>query len=287
MEDRQPGEPAPRDLSDLVEANLFALFRAMATVPGGTLRQGPNLARHAAPPMSPMFTGVWGARLGPGEVDRAIADTLAELAAAEVPFAFWWTGPSTRPADLGRRLEAHGLEPLEVDAPGMVATIADLDLAALERAPAGLEITPARDDADLEDFVEAFARGYEMPDWAARAWAEATAAAGLERAPWRIHVGRLDGRPVASAIAVPGGGAVGLYGVATVPEARGRGIGAAMTLAPLVEAAAAGHRHAALFSSDMGLPLYRRLGFTEPGVSISRYLWLGPAGEALFAELEE
>jgi GNAT superfamily N-acetyltransferase len=132
-----------------------------------------------------------------------------------------------------------------------------------------------------------FTRGYDVPDWAARAWAEATAAAGLEAAPWRVHVGRLDGQPVACAIALVGGGAVGLYGVATVPEARGRGIGAAITLAPLVEAAAEGHRHAVLFSSDMGLPVYRRLGFAEPGVSISRYLWLGPAGEVLFEALED
>jgi ribosomal protein S18 acetylase RimI-like enzyme len=70
---------------------------------------------------------------------------------------------------------------------------------------------------------------------------------------------------------------VGLLGIATIPAARRRGAGAAVTTAPLVEARARGFAAAVLYSTEMGLPLYRQLGFGELGCGISRYLWMPEA----------
>jgi ribosomal protein S18 acetylase RimI-like enzyme len=55
----------------------------------------------------------------------------------------------------------------------------------------------------------------------------------------------------------------GIYNVTTVPEARGRSLGRAVTAEAIVEAVRRGRRLAVLGSSDMGLPVYRRLGFRE------------------------
>jgi hypothetical protein len=55
-----------------------------------------------------------------------------------------------------------------------------------------------------------------------------------------------------------------------VPGARGPGIGAPVTLAPLVEARASGCRHAVLLATDEGAPVYRRIGFHDTGTEISR-----------------
>ena len=53
------------------------------------------------------------------------------------------------------------------------------------------------------------------------------------------------------------------YFVCTVERARRRGIGAGITLAALREARDLGYSVGVLGSSEMGYPVYRRLGFEE------------------------
>ena len=78
-----------------------------------------------------------------------------------------------------------------------------------------------------------------------------------------IYVGRVDGRDVSTAVGFTSGDAVGIFNVATPPEHRGRGYGAALTAAAAAEGFAAGAEFAWLQSSALGLPVYRRLGFRE------------------------
>jgi predicted acetyltransferase len=89
-----------------------------------------------------------------------------------------------------------------------------------------------------------------------------------------MYVGYHGARPVATNILFLGAGVAGLYGIATVPEVRQRGYGAAIAVAPLAEAASRGYRYTVLFSSQMGHPLYRRLGFRDLDCRIGRYLWI-------------
>jgi GNAT superfamily N-acetyltransferase len=51
--------------------------------------------------------------------------------------------------------------------------------------------------------------------------------------------------------------------VAALEAARGRGIGTAITLAPLLDARDRGYRVGVLQASEMGYPIYARMGFTE------------------------
>ena len=91
-----------------------------------------------------------------------------------------------------------------------------------------------------------------------------------------MYVGWLAGRPVATNILVLGGGVAGVYGVGTLAEARRQGIGSAITIKPLLDARDAGMRYGALFSSELGKPVYERVGFVDTGARISRYLWIDP-----------
>ena len=78
----------------------------------------------------------------------------------------------------------------------------------------------------------------------------------------RLWLGTLDARPVAASWSAVIDGHVGIYGVATVPDARRRGYGEALTRAAI---AVAPDLPATLQASTMGRPLYERLGFKEVG----------------------
>ena len=104
-------------------------------------------------------------------------------------------------------------------------------------------------------------------------WVDATVKIGIGKTPWKIFVGYLDDRPVATNMLFKGGGVASLYAVATVPSARGKGIGAAITLKPLLEARDDGYIYAVLFSTEMGKSVYQRIGFRMTDVRINRYLW--------------
>jgi GNAT superfamily N-acetyltransferase len=75
---------------------------------------------------------------------------------------------------------------------------------------------------------------------------------------FRVWVGRVDGRPVSTAIASISDGFVGVYAVATTREARGRGYGEALTWAATC---CRSELPATLQASSMGRPVYERMGY--------------------------
>jgi N-acetylglutamate synthase len=77
----------------------------------------------------------------------------------------------------------------------------------------------------------------------------------------RCYVGEVDGRPVTTGLGVTVGPHVGLFTIATMPEHRRRGHGAALTARALLDARAHGASWAWLQSSDSGFGVYQRLGF--------------------------
>ena len=258
--------------------NLFELFRAMTALPGAVLEESGSWSRHRTSPFNPMFTGIWRTRLSADDVDTALADTERWLAAFAAPFAFWWVDEDATPADLGDRLVAAGWVPWEVGAPGMAARLSDLDFDALGRVGAGYRQVRAQNEAELRDFGRAFVAGFEVPEWAAQAWVDATLSFGVHEAPWQCYVGYLDGEPVASNMLFNGAGVASAFGVAVAPSARGRGIGAAITLAAFEDARAWGYRYGVLFATELGAPVYRRIGFRDVDATMSRYLWQAGTG---------
>jgi ribosomal protein S18 acetylase RimI-like enzyme len=187
---------------------------------------------------------------------------VGSFAEHEVPF-MWTVGPFTQPSDLGERLESHGLSHAD-DLPGMA-----VDLHALDEDvsfPSGLVIERVGDTKVLRECIEVMRVGFELPELTSEVFFEAFTAVGLdEESPLRSYVGRLDGQAVAASSLLVGAGVGGIYNVATLPEARRQGLGAAVTLEALREARELGYRIGVLQSSGMGFGVYRRLGFEQHG----------------------
>jgi len=270
-----------------VQENLFDLFRSMATFLGGELVETASFSRHFSFPTNPMFKGVWNSHLTEDNLEASIRETIYWFKAREAPYFFWWTGPGTTPGNLGKILQnygmldmaeqqqelAAGIKQTELGAPGMVADLKSMNEAVLNQAPEGFSIEQVQDEAALYDFKQGFVETYEIPEWAGQAWVDATMKIGIGQTPWKIYVGRLNGQPVATNMLFTGAGVASVYAIATVPAARGKGIGGAITLKPLLEVREKGYRYAVLFSSEMGVRVYERIGFRMTNVRINRYLW--------------
>ena len=75
------------------------------------------------------------------------------------------------------------------------------------------------------------------------------------------HIGEVDGVPVTCAMAVMAGDAVGIFAVGTIPHARGKGYGSAVTAHAVCHGLAGGGKLAVLTASPDVQDVYKRIGF--------------------------
>ncbi len=168
----------------------------------------------------------------------------------------WWIGPSALPVDLGIRLEKHGFTH-EVCIPGMAVNLASLNESV--PVPPGLSIQHAQDEASWRQW--SLLTDFDPDAPAVKAWYFLLSR--TNPATMRAYIGRQDGKPVAISLLFLAAGVAGIYVVYTLREARRKGIGAWMTLHPLLQARSMGFRIGILQSSEMGIGVYRSLGFQE------------------------
>ena len=200
----------------------------------------------------------------------AVIDTqLSEASERKVPIA-WWVGPSNPIPDLAKRLEDKGLVRV-AELTGMAVHLHALDEKA--SVPEGFILSKVDDGDALATWCQIMTEVSDFPDFASSAWLEMFQEIGVIDDPlWQLYLGRIKGTPVATSGLFLGGGVAGIHAVTTVPEFRGRGIGSAMTLAPLIDARRDSYEIGVLFSSEMAVGIYRSLGFQEYGKGYI-YLW--------------
>jgi GNAT superfamily N-acetyltransferase len=76
-----------------------------------------------------------------------------------------------------------------------------------------------------------------------------------------MHLGLREGQPVARSMGVVHAGLVGIHNVYVPPSSRGRGYGAALTAAAIDSGRAMGATAACLQATELGFPVYQRMGF--------------------------
>ena len=270
----EPGEGVNERLGALVERDYQTWVESFAGTPGVEVVLTREVRYRRAPEYDHEYlSAVFGAHFDPAVADARIAAVVDVL--GERGRAFIWTvWPSDGPPDLVDRLVAAGLETHDTS-PLMSLDLSDQPDA--RPSPSGLVIREATSLDDLRR-VAAFAAGSpgQSDDGPSR-FALTFERLALEPAPrLRLFGGEVDGELVASSGLFTGSGVAGIYAVATADGHRGRGYGGALTHAAVAAGQAAGLETAVLMSSDLGIPVYVRLGFREVG-RVTFLRWPGGA----------
>jgi len=161
------------------------------------------------------------------------------------PYLLWCGFPTPRLFDRGWQLMGHPplmFRPAAGDPPP---------------APAGLEIVPVATPEQLEVFGTTLVEAFPVPELAGLPYA-GLGPALLDVPGWRMWVGTIDGHAVATSAVHLFRGINGVEWISTRPEARGRGVGAAITWAATLADPA---HPAMLISSDLGQSVYEKMGY--------------------------
>ena len=249
----------------------FAAYELhVGTAPGGEVHDTPQLAYSFSGVPSAWMNSVVRTCLDPEtDVDEVIESILSRARRRSLPLG-WFLLPGTTPTDMGSRLQEHGLE-YDDSEPCM-----SVDLQKLPShvpVPDDLRIIEVLDPMTLEQWINAFGDSYGADAAYRQRRLAFRASLGLDTSlPYRSFLAFLGDQPIATSELFLGAGVAAIVWVGTVPTARRLGIGAAVTLAPLLEARRLGYRIGALTASPLGYKVYQGLGFQEM-CRMETYLW--------------
>ena len=244
---------------ETVAGNLRESFRAIAASrPAGENRELQGVSIAAAGVAFQMFNAAFLSAPVLSENELALRTALASVhfGARGLEWAFWvcedWMDPRARRRSR-QVLERNGLR-FSVELPGMVAE----RIAPPVKPLPALEVHRVGGPATVSAFCGIGSTCFHVPiAWfsevfdSARVW---------ER--FAAYVGYVNGEPVATAATVLGGGAVGVYNVATLPEHRRQGYGEAVMRHALKEARREhGIERTTLQSTPAGYGIYERMGY--------------------------
>jgi GNAT superfamily N-acetyltransferase len=223
---------------------------------------------------SPMLNGVLSCDSA-GATEAEARSLVGRFQKAGLPM-IWAAGPSAPLDRLDRIMSDIGLA-AEPRPPGMALELEGLQSTPL---PKGLQVDVADSRMDLETCTGISAEVFGIPPGSLEGWRAMVHGYGTGPGH-RWFIGTLDGDPVSISLLVMHDKVAGIYNVATLDKARGKGVGTALTREPLLFAKRAGYEIAVLEASEMGRPIYEKLGFRKV-CEFGVYAWMPgspPTGE--------
>lgn len=260
-------------LSGDVHLNLVDSSRQLFELdPGAELEVGAGWLFGAGRSPHPAISN---AAFRSGEVDaeELLSRARRFFAVRERGFSLWVRGDEPEDRDLVEAAGAAGLE-LVYEMPEMV-----LARRAEERPlPDGVELRRLGSAGEAEDYWRVATASYSSLGFPPEVFRYYEDHAGLVADNAVALLAYLDGRPVSIAMTILSHGVAGIYWVGSLEEARGRGLGRAVTAAAVNAGFDLGAELASLQASPMGESLYAAMGFET--IFSYRLLMAQPPGAA-------
>jgi RimJ/RimL family protein N-acetyltransferase len=191
--------------------------------------------------------------LDPGDF---LEQAHAFFAARNRRFAVWTRRGSAEDDDLIAAATAGGLEAV-YEMPEMVLG----EKVEVPRLPTGAEMRRVSSAADVAEYWQVATRSYASLGFPAEIFAFYENPDGLSADNVIAFLAHLDGEPAAIAMTLVSHNVAGIYWVGCTEQARGKGLGSAVTAAAVNAGFDLGGEIASLQASPMGESLYRRMGF--------------------------
>jgi ribosomal protein S18 acetylase RimI-like enzyme len=224
--------------------------------PGAEIEAGPGWVLGAGRSSHPLISNAafrTDDGLDPEELIALARDFFGERGRG---FALWARAGAAEDDDLIAVAEAAGLESA-YEMPEMV-----LPRHAEERPlAADVELRRVGSPTDAADYWRVAAAAYASIGFPPEIFAYYERHDGLSADNTVAFLAHLDGRPAAIAMTIVTGEVAGIYWVGVIEEARGSGLGRALTAAAVNAGFELGAELASLQASPMGEPVYRAMGF--------------------------
>jgi GNAT superfamily N-acetyltransferase len=263
-----------KSVKSAIQANWEAYHYCLAQSPSVELSIGRYLTWLMTDLPDHFMNLVVCTQLPPNGVDEIVDNALAHFRSMKIRRLSWLAREGTQTIELNNALLANDLTFRE-----SFATEMAVDLSLLPEtlsASQGLKIIAVENEYTLRQWIQVASIGFRISRQFEQVWQDLFVDV-ICNPQYRTYLALLNGKPVGTSQLFLSGGVAGIYNVSCIPEARGQGIGSAITLAPLLEAREMGYRVGILQASKGGYNAYRRLGFQDYG-KLSLYLWENDRG---------
>jgi len=241
--------------SNLIEKNTANFFLNLGYLNKDEIIDSPEIKY--------VLTKNWHSRIFMANFNESNASENIELIVSKIKklhiSVLWYITPMSHPKNLKNLLMNH-----EFKYQNQWRSMA-IDLKNVSKKfniPKGIAIKEVFDLNQLKTWTDILVKSFEFPI-VATSYKKYFCNLGVGNLNIQYYLGFLNDKPVASAMIFKGEEAAGLFYIGTLHQARRRGIAQAMTCHLLNEAKKEGYNICTIQASEMGYPLYKKIGFKQ------------------------
>ncbi|CAG1016483.1 hypothetical protein ANAEL_05643 [Anaerolineales bacterium] len=256
-----------------IEENILTYYKELTRLLDGRFMESDEVVWYETGRQSLFrFNGVLRTATRTEELSRIVDPILDLFLSQNLPF-FWVDWQDVGVPGLGDYLSSRNIQFVHAKGmPTMSRGLDDLPELSLSKE---VELVRVQSKQDQSDWLTVLMLGFEEPEPSRADFQQIIDRSLTEPEPvFEYFIARWQGEPCAISTLLHANHGAGIYHVATLPAYRGRGLGAALTLAAMYSAKSAGYQQAILFATPSGFPVYKRLGFQTVSTA-DAFVWSG------------